>query len=74
MLEVKEFEYEITTRIVSYYLICNVIIDGKEHKVSAIVNEDELNATKFDWNYGYENISEENLDKLEEEMLDKLFN
>ena len=74
MVQIKEFTKGINTRIISYHLTCKVVIDGKEHEVSAIVNEDDLYDTQFDWNYGYENISEENLDELELEMLDKLYN
>lgn len=73
MIQIKQFTKGINTRIISYHLTCKVVIDGKEHEVSAIVSEDD-NDTQFDWNYGYENISEEYLDELELEMLDRLFN
>lgn len=76
MIQIKEFTKGINKRIIEYHLTCKVMINEKEYDVSAIINEDDddFNAIKFDWNYGYENISEEDLYILESEMLDKFYN
>lgn len=73
MLEVKEFTKDIHRVETIYIVSCVVTIDDKEQEVSAIITEDDY-YTGFEWNYGYENISDEDLDSLEIEMLDKLEN
>jgi hypothetical protein len=73
MLKIKDFTKEIRRVETIYDLYCIVIIDGKEHEVSAMVTEDDY-YTKFDFNSGVENIDDELLENLEIEMLHNLEN
>jgi len=69
MLEVKEFVKEIKSVETVYVLYCWV----KEREVSAIVVLSE-HYTQFSWRDGIEGLSDEDLDQIEIEMLDKLEN
>jgi hypothetical protein len=73
MLEIKNFAKEIKTVETVYVLYCWVIVDDKEREISAIVVWSEY-YTEFSWRSGWEGISDEDLEDLEEEMLDKLHN
>ncbi len=72
MIQIKEFKKRVESRVTIWNLTCNVIIDGQEHKVSAIVNQDNEDIT-LDWNFEHQNISKENLEELELDMLDMLY-
>jgi hypothetical protein len=73
MLEVKEFVKDIHRVETVYVVSCIVVIDDREQEVSAIITEEDY-YTGFEWNYGIEGISDEDLEDLKEEMLDKLHN
>lgn len=68
MLEIKEFVKDIHRVETIYIVSCVVTIDDKEQEVSAIITEDDY-YTGFEWNYGINGISDEDLDYLKEEML-----
>ena len=68
MLEVKEFIKDIHRVETIYIVSCVVTIDDKEQEISAIITEDDY-YTGFEWNYGIDGISDEDLDYLKEEML-----
>lgn len=73
MLKVKEFTKHIHQVETVFALYCMVTIDDKEREVSALVTEDGY-YTRFDWNYGIDGISDEDLDQIEIEMLHNLEN
>lgn len=68
MLKVKEFVKDIHRVETVYVVSCVVTINDKEQEVSAIITEDDY-YTGFEWNYGIDGISDEDLNHLKEEML-----
>tara|TARA_R110000868_G_scaffold285286_3_gene545745 strand:+ start:1593 stop:1817 length:225 start_codon:yes stop_codon:yes gene_type:complete len=73
MLKVKEFISKIQRVETTFALYCMVTIDDKEREISALVTEDGY-YTNFDWSYGIEGISDEDLNLIEIEMLHNLEN
>ena len=72
MIQIKEFKKQIESRITIWNLTCNVIIGGKEHKVSAIVNQDNEDI-ELKWSSDVQHIDTLILEELELDMLDKLY-
>ena len=72
MIQIKEFKKQIESRITIWNLTCNVIIDGQEHKVSAIVNQDNEDI-ELKWSSDVQHINTLILEELELDMLDKLY-
>lgn len=72
MIQIKEFKKQIESRITIWNLTCNVIIDGQEHKVSAIVNQDNEDI-ELKWSSDVQHIDTLILEELELDMLDKLY-
>ena len=72
MIQIKEFKKQIESRITIWNLTCNVIIDGQEHKVSAVVNQDNEDI-ELKWSSDVQHINTLILEELELDMLDKLY-
>lgn len=72
MIQIKEFKKQIESRITIWNLTCNVIIDGQEHKVSAVVNQDNEDI-ELKWSSDVQHIDTLILEELELDMLDKLY-
>ena len=72
MIKIKEFKKQIESRITIWNLTCNVIIDGQEHKVSAVVNQDNEDI-ELKWSSDVQHIDTLILEELELDMLDKLY-
>ena len=72
MIKIKEFKKQIESRITIWNLTCNVIIDGQEHKVSAIVNQKNEDI-ELKWSSDVQHIDTLILEELELDMLDKLY-
>lgn len=72
MIQIKEFKKRIESRITIWDLTCNVIVDGKEYKVSAIVNQDNEDI-ELRWSSDVQHIDTLILDELELDMLDMLY-
>lgn len=72
MIKIKEFKKQIESRITIWNLTCNVIIDGQEHKVSAIVSQKNEDI-ELKWSSDVQHIDTLILEELELDMLDKLY-
>lgn len=72
MIQIKEFKKQIESRITIWNLTCNVIIDGQEHKVSAVVYQDNEDI-ELKWSSDVQHIDTLILEELELDMLDKLY-
>ena len=72
MIQIKEFKKQIESRVTIWNLTCNVIIDGQEHKVSAVVNQDNEDI-ELKWSSDVQHIDTLILEELELDMLDKLY-
>ena len=72
MIQIKEFKKQIESRVTIWNLTCNVIIDGQEHKVSAVVNQDNEDI-ELKWSSDVQHINTLILEALELDMLDMLY-
>ena len=72
MIQIKEFKKQIESRITIWNLTCNVIIDGQEHKIFAVVYQDNEDI-ELKLSSDVQHIDTLILEELELDMLDKLY-